>query len=254
MKVLITRPLAQSHAFAEALRKAGLEPVFFPVIEIRPLKDQTALESALSDLGNYAWVVFTSVNAVEVVFAALQAGGHLPLIPAQDPKIAAIGPKTAEALHAHGISPDFVPEEYVAEAILPGLGALNGRRVLLPRAEIAREALPQAIRSAGGDAHEVTVYRTLPAVPAPAALAALRNGMDWITFTSPSTVQNFVEIVQAAGLDPFDLPRNPRIACIGPVTAQAARLEGFAVHAVADVYTTEGLIQVISPENTPIRK
>ena len=110
--------------------------------------------------------------------------------------MAAIGPKTAEALKAHGVTPDFVPEEYVAEAILPGLGDLRGQWVLLPRAEIARKALPEAITAAGGVAHEIAVYQTLPAEPDAEGFAALRSGVDVITLTSPSTVQNFLAIVQ----------------------------------------------------------
>ena len=161
------------------------------------------------------------------------------------PRFAAIGPKTAEALKAHGVTPDFVPEEFVAEAIVPGLGDLHSKWVLLLRAEIAREALPEAIAEAGGIAHEIAVYKTLPAQPDPEGLAALRAGVDIITFTSPSTVQNFVAIAKQNGLDPYNLPNNPLFACIGPITEQAAREEGLTNLVVAKEYTTEGLIEVI---------
>src|SRR5687768_1142825 len=106
-RILITRPRAQADDFAEKLRLAGFEPIFFPVIEIEPIENNVALERALSKLECYDWLVFTSVNAVDVV------AGQLPK--AQLPQVAAIGPKTAEALQAQGITPDFVPEEYVAE-------------------------------------------------------------------------------------------------------------------------------------------
>ena len=115
----------------------------------------------------------------------------------------------------------------------------------LPRAEIAREALPKAISEVGGIAHEIAVYQTLPVQPDPEGLAALRSGVDWITFTSPSTVHNFVEIVRRQKLDPFKLTGDPKIACIGPITERTAKEAGFQVDLVAEKYTTEGLISAL---------
>ena len=238
MKVLITRPRSQSDSLAAALRSAGFEPIYFPVIEIRPIEDNPELDRALKNINKYEWVVFTSVNGVEVVSEKLKQISPLP-------RVAAIGPKTAEALKERGITPEFVPEEYVAEAILPGLGDLRGKRVLLPRAEIARKALPEAITAAGGAAHEIAVYQTLPARPDPDGLAALRSGVDVITLTSPSTVQNFLAVVRRNGLDPFSLPGGPVFSCIGPITERAARAEGFNHLVVAQEYTAEGLVEVI---------
>ena len=264
MKILITRPRAQADNFAEKLRTAGFEPIFFPVIEIQPIENYVALERALEKLNCYEWVVFTSVNAVEVVFdviarralsrtkqSPLEAGGLLrpvSIVARSDiaPKVAAIGPKTAEALQARGVTPDFVPEEYVAEAILPGMGDLQGKWVLLPRAEIARKALPEAIANAGGIAHEIAVYKTLPVQPDAQGLAALKSGVDVVTLTSPSTVRNFVAICKQYGLDPLNLPKDPFFACIGPITEQAAKEEGLVNLVVAKEYTTEGLMDVIS--------
>src|SRR5215208_4263903 len=223
MKILITRPRVQADEFAEKLHSAGFEPVYFPVIEIHPMQDNVALDRALAKLNCYEWVVFTSVNAVDVVFNRFLSSMNREGLSA---KFAAIGPKTAEALRARGITPDFVPQEYVAEAILPGLGDLLGKWVLLPRAEIARKALPEAILHAGGIAHEISVYKTLPAQPDAEGLAALKAGVDVVTLTSPSTVQNFVAIAKQNGLDPLHLPNNPVFACIGPITEQAAKEEG----------------------------
>jgi uroporphyrinogen-III synthase len=247
-KILITRPKAQADTFAENLRAAGFEPIFFPVIEIQPIADNVALRHALLKLTCYDWVVFTSVNGVAVVWEAMTSIG-LTSLP-ENISAAAIGPKTAEALEAHGIRPAFVPAEYTAEAILPGLGDLRGRWVLLPRAEIARKALPEAIFQAGGVAHEIAVYRTLPAVPDPQGMLALRSGLDVVTLTSPSTVQNFIAIVRAAGLNPLALPGNPVFACIGPITEHAASLEGLPNRIVANDYTTEGLIEAIKALGT----
>lgn len=256
-RILITRPRAQADDFAEKLRAAGFEPIFFPVIEIQPIENNVALERALSRLECYDWLVFTSVNAVDVVFSHLkiapetQRHGEDIFSPKRrdaeaSPRIAAIGPKTAEALQARGVNPDFVPDEYVAESILPGLGDLHGRWVLLPRAEIARKALPEAICVAGGIPHEIAVYKTLPVQPSSQGLDALKSGVDVITLTSPSTVQNFTAIARQHGLDPLSLPGNPLFACIGPITEQAARQEGVVNLVVAKEYTTDGLMDVIS--------
>ncbi|MBU2611301.1 MAG: uroporphyrinogen-III synthase [Chloroflexi bacterium] len=243
MKVLITRPRAQSAEFGAALKMAGFEPVYFPVIEIRTFEENVALDRAIAKLSCYEWVVFTSANGVDAFFDRLHPS------PFQGEgtgvRVAAIGPKTAEALQSRGVTPDFVPEEYVAEAILPGLGDLRGRWVLLPRAEIARKALPKAIAEAGGVAHEIAVYQTVPVQPDPDGLAALKSGVDAVTFTSPSTVENFVEIARRAGLDPFHLPGNPKIACIGPITQKAAEEAGFVDLVAAEVYTTEGLVKLL---------
>lgn len=247
MKVLITRPRSQADSFAEALAEAGFEPVFFPVIEIRPIEENQALDQAIEKLGYYDWVVFTSVNGVEAFFGRLmqikartEFGSLFSAV-----KTAAIGPKTAAALQRYGIQPDFIPQDYIAEAILPGLGDLYGRWVLLPRAEIARKALPDAISAAGGVAHEIAVYQTLPAQADPLGLAALKSGVDVVTFTSSSTVENFVELIRLVGFDPLHLPGRPKIACIGPITQQTAQEMGFMGVIVAEEYTSEGLVQLL---------
>lgn len=246
-RIIVTRPRAQADEFAGKLYSTGFEPVYFPVIEIKPVENNIALERALSKLNCYEWAVFTSVNAVEVVFdkySSLLLGEDLGV------KFAAIGPKTADALKMRGVTPNFIPEEYVAEAILPGLGDLLGKWVLLPRAEIARKALPEAIFHAGGVPHEITVYKTLPVQPDPDGLAALKSGVDVITFTSASSVENFAAILRQNKLDPLNLPNNPLIACIGPITEQAAREQGFQNIVVAKEFTTDGLIKIISTLET----
>jgi uroporphyrinogen III methyltransferase/synthase len=257
MKVLITRPRNQADSFANDLTEAGFEPIFFPVIEIRPFEENVALDRAIAKLDCYDWIVFTSVNGVDAFFERLPTPpSPLPLAPFGDAsrergaeggvRVAAIGPKTAQALESRGVTPDFVPEEYIAEAILPGLGDLRGRWVLLPRAEIARKALPEAILEAGGVAHEIAVYQTVPAEINLDGLAALKSGVDAVTFTSPSTVKNFVEVVCRAGFDPLHLPGNPKIACIGPITRKAAEEAGFTSLTVAEEYTTEGIVKALN--------
>lgn len=240
--VLITRPKAQAGEFASRLQAAGFSPIFFPVIEIAPA-DPGPLDTALQALESYDWLVLTSVNGVEAVWERL-AALTIKSLPTSL-KVAAIGPKTAAALQDRAVTPNFVPDEYIAEAILPGLGDLRGRAVLLLRADLARKALAEDIRRAGGAAHEVVAYRTLPAVPEPEGMQALHNGLDFITLTSSSTARNFAALVRAAGLDPLALPGLPRYACIGPITAATAREEGLPVDLIAQEYTTEGLVQAL---------
>ena len=244
-KVLITRPRNQADSFADALADAGFEPIFFPVIEIRPFEENVALDRAIAKLDCYDWIVFTSVNGVDAFFERLFLTTTADNSVFSAVKTAAIGPKTAATLKARGVTPDFVPEEYVAEAILPGLGDLRGRWVLLPRAEIARKALPEAIVAAGGMAHEIAVYQTVPVKPDVEGLTALKSGVDAVTFTSPSTVTSFVEIIQAAGLNPLSLPGNPKVACIGPITQRAAEEAGFVDVIVAEEYTSEGIAKLL---------
>ena len=242
-RVLITRPRSQAEEFANALQASGATPVNFPVIEIGPVSDTTALDRALQKLACYEWLILTSVNGVEAAWDRFVALGINAIPPGV--RVASIGPKTAAALEARGAKPDFVPPEYVAEAILPGLGDLRGCWCLLPRADLARPDLADAIEAAGGVAHEIAAYRTLPAKPDLSGLQALRAGVDIVTFTSSSTVRNFKALIVEAGLDPNHLPGNPIIACIGPITAATARQEGFDVSIVAQEYTTEGLLQAL---------
>jgi uroporphyrinogen-III synthase len=244
-RIVITRPRSQVDSFARELEALGANPITFPVIEIEEVEDPTSLDRALTKLSCYEWLVLTSVNGVEKVWERLNFLGLNEGFP-QNMHVAAIGPKTAAALRAHGITPDFVPQEYVAEAIVPGMGNLHDCWVLLPRADIARPALAEAILQAGGIAHEIAAYRTAQGVPNAQAFESLRAGVDLITFTSSSTVINFVKVVREAGLDPLNLPGNPSVACIGPITAQTAKQQGFQVAIVASEYTTKGLCYAIS--------
>ena len=246
MRILITRPRKDAAALASALEAFGAEAVFLPTIEITPVSDTACLDRALTNLGCYDWLVLTSANAVVILLERVSALG-IERLPG-DLHVAAVGPKTAERLKAGGISPHFIPQEYIAEAILLGLGDLRGRWVLLPTADIAPPALPDAIQEADGFAHVITAYHTIPAQPDPDGLSALRAGVDMITFMSGSAARNFKTLVERAGLDPFNLPEGPRIACIGPKTANAAQDEGFHIDIIAQTYTVEGLAQAIAEQ------
>ncbi len=240
-RVLITRPRAQSAAVIERLNQLGAVPVVFPPIEIAPLEDFSLLDQAIRALPSYHWVIFTSVNGVTAFWERLEMLGR-----GSDSfsgvHVAAIGPATAQALRNRGIRPDFVPEEYVAEAIVPGLGDLHGKAILLPRAEIARKALTAELESRGAIADEIPVYRTLPARPDPQTLQELRNGVDFATFTSSSTVRNFMEFFGDSACERLE---GAAVACIGPITAETARASGLRVDIVASEYTIDGLVDAL---------
>jgi uroporphyrinogen-III synthase len=248
-RIVITRPRKQAQPFAEKLRLLGAEPIVFPTIAVSPVNDTSSLDQALYDLASYDWMVLSSVNAVESVWARLEAL-QIQELP-QTLKIAAVGPKTATSLSKRGVQPNFVPEEYKAEAMLSGLGNPEGRWVLLPTADLARDVLPDEISKTGGVAHVVTAYHTIPTQPDQDGLLALKAGVNVITFTSPSTVTNFITLLEGAGLDPRNLPGNPIFACIGPITAGAAHEQGLHVDIQPEEYTQEGLISVIQDYFNP---
>jgi len=248
---VVTRPRAQADEFAGRLRKRGASAICFPVIQIAPLEDPTELDAALMQIAAYDWLIMTSVNGVESVWERFSA---LEISPAlEEIQVAAIGPKTAAALERRGIAPAFVPDEYVAEAILPGLGELNRRRFLLARADLARPALATTIREAGGLVDDLIAYRTLPEQPDREALGEIEAGVDYVTFTSPSTIDHFIRLMQQHGLDPHLLPGDPVIACIGPITAATAEKAGLRVGLVPDSYTTDGLIEAMAAFNRSIK-
>lgn len=238
-RILVTRPRAQAADLCDKLAVLGAEPIPFPTIEIAPMADYAALDNAIRNLEKYHWLIFTSVNGVSSFWKrlAIVGAGLAPVL-----QIAAIGPATAQALSRRGAQARFIPEEHVAERILDGLGDVQGKWILLPRADIAREALAVELESRGAVVHEIAAYRTLPAAPDPIGLAEFRRGVDAITFTSSSTVRNFVALVGQVA----NLPGNPAIACIGPITAATAREVGLPVDVMATEYTIDGLAAALA--------
>jgi uroporphyrinogen III methyltransferase/synthase len=243
-RILITRARKQAGDLAQALAERGAVPIVFPTIEIAPPDDYAPLDDALKQLRGYDWLVFTSVNGVAAFYDRLAASG-LDAGVLRGRRTAAIGPATARALSQRGVQAELVPDEYVAEAIVDGLGEVVGQWILLPRAEIAREALAEELGRRGAVVHEIPVYRTLPACPDGVAVDALREGIDVLTFASASAVHNFVTLVGQAGLSLSRLADHAQVACIGPITARAARELGLPVHVQAQQYTLDGLVQAL---------
>lgn len=247
-RVLVTRPAHQSAELASLLRDHGAEPVCVPAIRIAPPEDPTPLRRAVAQARIYRWVVFTSKNGVDAFFGEVDRQGWDARV-LGGARVCAIGPATSDALKVYGIRPDVVPEEYkgedAAEAVLAADPDLAGGRVLLPRAAVARDALPRMLRSAGAEVDVVPAYRTLG--PSKADAERLRelvhhHRIDVLTFTSPSTVR---EVATALGPHADAIASGFVIACIGPITADEARAQGWEVHVVPDEYTAPGLLDAL---------
>ena len=239
-RIVVTRPQAQAAGFCQKLADAGAIPIPFPTIRITPMPDTKRLDEALRRLNDYAWIVFTSVNGVAYCWDRLDAVAQVGL-PASL-RVAAIGPATAQALRDRGVEPDFVPAEFIAERIAEGMGDVAGQAVLLPRAEEARKTLAEMLTRRGALVDEIPSYRTVAEAPPPDAFAALRAGVDALTFTSSSTVRHFAALVKDRA--PHGV-QDALVACIGPITAETARSLGYEVATVADEYTTDGLLRAL---------
>ena len=243
-RIAVTRPRAQASRFAELLETHGAEVFRFPTIETVPPASYREFDTALDALADYDWLVFTSVNGVRFFFERLQhrrqdirdlAGVH----------IAAIGPETARSVEAHHLRVDAIPDAYVAEALIDVLKAENARRILLPRAAEARAVLPDALRTSGVRVDEVAAYRTVrPRLRTEMLHDLLREGrLDLLTFTSSSTVHNFMAGV--SGDDAADLLGNVPVGCIGPITAATARQHGLRVTIQPAAYTIPAFADAI---------
>ena len=244
--VVVTRAREQASAFARLLEAAGAEVLEAPAIALEPPASWASLDEALARLDTYAWVLFTSANGVRAFAERLGARG-LDWRALGPCRLAAIGPATAEALAVYGMRADRVAEEFTAEGLLAALGdePVAGKRLLLPRAEVARETLPEELRRRGAAVDVVPVYRTVSDLGAAAALreAFKARRVAAVTFTSSSTVQNFVEMLKGEDLPAF--LDGVRIACIGPVTAETARRHGLSPDILPTAHTIPALAEAL---------
>jgi len=243
-RVLVTRARAQASVLTNILAERGAEPVELPAIEIKDLKNTDELDRAISNLPEYQWIIFTSVNGVDAVWKRLRAL-NIDARWFRNIKLGAIGPATAEELENHGLYADFMPEEYTSEGILSGLASMDIKdcRILLPRADIAPNDLPDGLIGLGAKPEAVTAYFTeLPAGGIEKGKAMLLNGqIDIITFTSSSTVTNLLKVLDG------DLSAlgKAKTACIGPITAATAKEAGLMVDIMAREQTIQGLVDAI---------
>lgn len=246
--VVVTRAREQASSLVSALEGLGAQVVAFPVIEIVEPDHIEPVRSAIRRLETYDWVVLTSANGVERFFAQV-AEIDDPAEVLSRVKVAAVGTATAERMRRFGVVPDLVPDDFRAEGLAEAfraMGAGPGWRVLMPRAQEGREVLQDALRALGAEIEVVAVYRTVPAAADPAVIERLRDGVDAVTFTSPSTVRNFFAFLEAAGFDADELMAHTIAASIGPVTTEALQAHGYSAAVEAAPSTVEVLAAAIA--------
>ncbi|MFZ0276401.1 MAG: uroporphyrinogen-III synthase [Candidatus Sulfotelmatobacter sp.] len=244
-RVLVGRARHQASALSSELRKLGATVLEIPFIEIRKPRSFKPLDSALMNLDGYDWLIFTSVNGVEAMWERL-ARLRQPKTGLKHLSIAAIGPATKKAIEERGIEVDVVPKEYVAESVVRSLQRrVKGKRVLLVRAKVARDVIPRELRKSGAHVDVVEAYETvMPKSSRPRLRSLLGNPRQRpqvVTFTSSSTVRNFVALLgrRSAKLDGI------RLASIGPVTSSTLREVGLRVDIEAKEFTIPGLVEAI---------
>ena len=243
-RVLVTRAAHQAGKLSEQLRAAGCEPVEVPVLEIQPPRNFAPLDAALRHLTSYNWLIVTSANTVRALAERAVALG-VSLSKNPTPLVAAVGEATAQAALKAGLSVAITPEKYVAESLAEALaGSVAGKRILVARAEIARDVIPDALRSAGAVVDVVDAYRNVMPESAPELLhAALEKGIDAATFTSSSSVTHLADAARAAKVAfPF---AGVKAVSIGPITSSTLREYGWEPAAEAAVSDIPGLVAAV---------
>jgi len=245
LRIVVGRARQQASALSSGLGELGAEVIEIPFIEIRKPRSYQPLDSALKNLSDYDWLILTSVNGVEALWERLNKLGltnqHLKHL-----RVAAIGPATSKAIEERGTKVKVVPEEYLAESVVKSLrNQVTGQRVLLARARIARDVIPRELRKLGAKVDVVEAYETVIPRSSRTRLRAILKGSKRrphvITFTSSSTVRNFVAL----------LGKNPvldgiRLASIGPITSSTLRELGLPVDVEATEYSIPGLIRALA--------
>jgi len=242
-RVLVTRAAHQAGKLSAALRALGFEPVEVPVLEIHPPEDCTVLDAALHQLSSYDWLILTSANTVRsladrAAALGLNLGDYTG-------KVAAIGEATATAAREAGLTVTLVPESYVAESLVASLkNQTTGKRMLIARAAIARDIIPDALRDAGATVDVVHAYRNAIPNSAPAQLRqALKQGIDAATFTSSSSVTHLAAVAKQAGIA-FPFANVPAIS-IGPITTQTLLEHNWPPAAEATQSDIQGLAAAV---------
>jgi len=246
LRILVGRASHQASALSSGFRELGAEVIEIPFIEIRKPRSYKPLDSALKNLADYDWLILTSVNGVEAVWDHLRKL-RLTKRSFQHLKVAAIGPATEKAIEKRGVRVDVVPKEYVAESVVESLSRqIAGKRVLLARAKVARDVIPRELKKLGAQVDVVEAYETVIPQTSRIRLRAVlkdpKRRPHVITFTSSSTVRNFVALL---GGNVWRGRPRPRFASIGPVTSATLRELGLPVDTEAKEYAIPGLIRAI---------
>jgi uroporphyrinogen III methyltransferase/synthase len=243
-RVLVTRAVEQAPILTSALSELGIEPVVVSTIAIVPPPTFDELDQAIADLDKTDYLVLTSVNAVSAFFDRLTALGQTAKALANLQTVA-VGPKSAEAISARGVIADLVPEDYRAEGVVALLKKrVSGKRLLYPKAALARDLIPAELTAAGAEVIAPVAYASAaPAGAAEKLQKALAEGLDLLTFTASSTVQNFVALLDTESLT---LAKQIPVASIGPLTSETARSLGFNVVVEPQSSTLGNLVKAIS--------
>jgi len=249
VRILIGRARHQTSALSSGLKALGAEVIEIPFIEIKPPRSYKTLDAALRQISKYDWLILTSVNGVEALAARMR---RLKIAPAQfsQLQVAAIGPATRNAVEILGLKVALVPEKYIAESVVESLrGKVEGKRILLARAKVARDVIPRELKKMGAAVDVVEAYQTVVPVASKKKLRALMKDRGRrphiITFTSSSTVRNFVAILGERGRQPRIVLDGIQFASIGPVTSETLREFTLPVHIEAEDYTIPGLVRAI---------
>ena len=252
LRVLVGRAPHQASALSSGLRALGAEVFEIPFIDIRKPRSYKAIDAALNNLRNYDWLILTSVNGVDAVWQRLKTL-RIDKKALQHLKVAAIGPATRRAIEKQGIKVTVVPRHYVAESVVESLrDRVDGNRVLLARAMVARDVIPRELRKLGAEVDVVEAYETVIPESSRVRIRELLKDEsqrpNWITFTSSSTVRNFVALLGPSNgkQERTNRLRDIDLASIGPVTSATLRALGLPVDTEAKEYTIPGLIDAIA--------
>lgn len=247
-RVLVTRAAHQAGKLSEALHTLGAEPVEVPVLEIRPPASLAALDSSLQNIDQYDWLILTSANTVRVVAERADTHG-IDFIWPRSLKVAAVGESTAAAARKAGLNVTFAPVSYVAESLVAGFlegirPEITDLKILLARAAVARDVIPDALRATGARVDVVDAYQNVLPETAPELLRkAMLQRIDAVTFTSSSSATHLAEAARQAGI-PFPFPKTPAVS-IGPITSQTLRDLGWEPGIEASPSDIPGLIAAV---------
>lgn len=233
-RIVVTRSREQAPKLCAKLAALGVTPLSFPVIQFAPLP-APELDQALAELNSFTWLLFTSANAVRFFWQRLPgqiSAGRLP-------EIGAVGSATQALLQQKGVTVDFLPDTFTGEQLVAGLGDISGKRVLLPRAKIGRPEIINLLQDRRAEVVDIALYDTVTAAPTQTALDELQEGFDLLTFTSPSSVRNFMKLTDGRY-------RQAASAVIGPSTAAEAENFGLQVNIMPTTYTIDALVAAIA--------
>lgn len=246
-RIVVTRSRDQASVFAERLIDMGASVIEFPTIDVVPPSSWDELDRAIEEIETYNWLIFTSANAVRFFFKRLKdLGKDVRML--KGVSICTVGPKTADAVTDYGLRPDLIPEEFKAEGVVAALSGMGvkGRKFLIPRAKVAREVIPDRLKEMGALVTVAVAYENIrPTTDVERLRMLFEDGkISAVTFTSSSTVDNFVEMMGEKEYK--KMIKDVVIACIGPVTAKTAREYGMEVHVMPHEYTIPGLVDALA--------